>query len=351
MFEFKKIIKEEIDKMFLKEANGVPEEIKKVTKILENEIYKNFILIDDKDWQKVYDSNNKKIDGAQKSYLSISLDSTDFFFTKINFKINLIKITDDKISEEIIKKSNRGQFLERYLYFNRTTKKIDDANFELFLCFRNNDILNSYAKNLIFHELMHLYRAYHEKLTKFKDTKSKDDVYNSLSLVKTNNLTIKKIIHIIYCMLNFENDANIGGLYSELMNSSADSIENLKKEVYNTVFYSEYMVLLKEPEKYINQDEINNLTNEDFDIINKKIKEESVMMNIKTLKNYDFYFRGNKELYFKKLFDKSKELYLKLLKRIDKVVIEVHKDKNPSLIKERYNPDFLTPTWGKQYLK
>jgi hypothetical protein len=316
-----------------------------------DEIQKKYLQIKDEIWNNLYIDNvmskNAKTYGAFIVVPSEGLRLPEnTFFDKIHLRVTLIKMSGDKEDREFIRKNNKGEIFPEYFTFNPKTKKVENALADLFICFYGENLFNRYCKYAIHHEVAHLFVEYNKKLNKRNTGKDKQDIYNSLCHIKDNNVVIKKVLFLIYCLLKFEHDANMQGLYAELFYSNLNKKEQLQNDVYETHYYLEYLSKLKEPEKFITKEEINSLKNEDFAVINDKIKKEAEQWKIKTIKNYEFYFRGDKEKYFKNLFDMAKKSYEEAMKRIKKVVDKVYKDKDTSLIKE-YKPYTLTHMWNE----
>jgi len=339
----KNIILEIINNNIIEEEYGVPEDALKASNVLEKEIKKTFES--GGRWSVVYDSKNNLINNVQKMNKIIHIDGFEkgLFFEDLNVHISFIQINDENISNEIIEKSNRGEEINQEVKINPQTKKLEYADIKLNVCFRHNDVLNENVKNLILHELTHIYETYQRKLHN-KIRKTKDDVYNSININSLSNETIKKINFLIYCTLYFERNANISALYKNLMHTSSLSLENIKQDFLKSIYYKNFLLYLKEPEFYITQKEIDALNDKDFIDLNNQIKDLIKNYSFENTNNFLFYYRVNKKQYFDKIFNYSKNIYEKIYKKCQRVIFKVYKDKNPTFIQEGYKP-------GRQHIK
>ena len=332
----KKFLAKEISKIFLNEEKGVPDDVIKAYNFIENKIVEVYSKINNENWELLKDVDGKEHENALMYKKNIHIYGDDLFFDDLDLFIYFIKV-NDKITDLEISNSNRGRLFKGKTLFNKKDKKVDYAYIELSLCLRENEsIVNKNSRHLIFHELMHLYEQAQRNL-KGNNKETRHDVYNQIEQNIIHNDIIKNVNFLIYCMFYFEGNANIGGLYNELMFSDAYDFDTLEKELYESRFYNNYLIHLKNPENFIKKEDIVKLENSDFNIINTKIEEWLKKYNFKNTRNFYFYYRGNKEQYFKRLFDLSKKTYEDLLKRSKKVIDKVIKDKNNSLIKESYN--------------
>lgn len=349
----KNIILETINNNIIKEEYGVPEDALKASSLLEKEIEKSFE--NGGRWVHVYDSKDNLVENVQKMNKIIHIDGfqSNLFFDDLNIHVSFIQVNNENISDEIIEKSNRGEEINQEVKINSQTKKLEYADIKLNICFRSNDVLNENVKNLILHELTHIYETYQRKLHN-KTKKTKDDVYNAININVISNETIKKINFLIYCTLYFEKNANISALYKNLMHTSSLSLENIKQDFLNSIYYKNFLLYLKSPELYITEEEIKILNDKDFAELNNQIKNLSQNYGFKNINNFLFYYKGDKKQYFDKIFNYSKNIYEKIYKKCQRVIFKAYKDKNPTFIQEGYRPDRqhvkIYPNFNNEFL-
>ncbi len=331
--DIRKIIKEEIEKIFLSEEKGVSEEVIKAT----NEVVKKIAEYEEKiqeiEWDSVIYKGGINLP-AEKYEKNIEISFNDLFFEDVSFNLTFVRALGKNIPDDIISISNRAK-LFRNVVFNEKNGKIKNCHIDVKLCY-NKNIDNYITRGVISHELSHLYESFKRKSPELS---KKHEFYNAVHSMSIGGSKLEKITFLFYCMCYFELNANIHFLYEELYgNKFVNDYKDGLKWYYNTVTYKENLINLEKPENIIGVNFVKTINKNDLQFLNSSINDVFYNLGIKNEKFKKYLYFNDKigtiETYFERIKNLCKELYKLYFKRVGKVIIKVVDDKNKSFLKE-----------------
>lgn len=356
----RKLIREELDKIFLTEKQHVSAEVHETVLCVIKQMEEQEKNTPPKQWMPIHSTNDGEKKEAKKSMRDFVVKSDNLFFEKIFLRADFIKIisNDENLDlDEIFVNTNRGHVYNNNIIMNEY--KIKEAAIDLTLCYIDG-IDNGYTYSVVEHELEHIFKILK---TQQLDTSKKDTLSNSLrqKIQKTDKLG--KLVTIFYCLCKSEISANIQAIYGELYNKKTTNKDGLIESYYETSIYKNFFQYLRYPENLLSKEYIENLTLDDFKWLNTKIKE--ILTDFKlsgTEKKYDIYFKPTDTIngYFERLFKICKIAYDKLFRNVGSVISLIIDQKGKSFIAERKfqfknvydnpNPFPFEDEWGERWV-
>ena len=316
MENIKRILNEEIEKVFLLSERIVSEDIKSAASFVLNEIVDFESEILEQNWK-------PSTNGKAKVFMDdFYINSKDLFFKNFLLTLRLVKLKSfEGISKDELFANNHGNFNDESMMLTENKKAIS-GKIRLNIFYKEGNINNNITLGLIYHELLHYYESY-KRLLKYgeKSFSNLHSVYNiahkkmALDGKAENKPFLYGLGTLVYCLCYFERNAFMSTLYGELIRVSCNSIECLKGQFKETKTYNNYYIFLENPEEIFNK----SMISEDLDLqkINEIIKNsvesynETNINNKVKLENIEFYYNGEGiEKYINKIYKlvkKSKE--------------------------------------------
>ena len=331
----RRIIKEEIEKIFLFEESGVPKEIVDATYRIVDKISKNEKTIYEDEWTDIESKEGLKI--KAKSFSDTMFFQFDnLFFEGVFISIEFLKLLDKTSNQKIKTNSTRAELKRSGIRFNSDKSKIKSFRMDVRICYTDR-VDKPYVYGVISHELEHLYEFFKKKEVYLS---KKHEIYNEIRLRCGNNQKLSGLVFLFYCMCYFELNANIVALYHELFYGNGKSYKDLFAEYYQTSVYSEFLINLEKPELILSDEYINSLSVEDLIEINNSI--EGIIKDFGIVKNtkigaIKYRIGEGVENYIVRIRNYCKKVYSEYLKNVERVIRKVEKDKLEGIIRKEHS--------------
>ena len=333
MERIKKIIKEEVERLFLLEERGVPKEVKKATFVIVDKIKREEQSVEKEDWvtRAIGNINYKKT-----TFTCRVKSEKDLFFKNLLLIVDCVKILDKNVNYNVLTNGNRAELYKNSIIFDAEKEKIKDLTIRLKLCYID-DVDNKLTYSLVSHELLHAFEFLKRKEV---FTSQKHSLYNAINSDRGVYSKIKPLTFLFNTMCYFEINANIVGLYHELYKSNKNSLEGLKREYYDGGVYNEFFKYLEKPELILTNSLINSITKEELVGLNSDIDELNQKIGAKEKQEIKYIKSETVEQYFERIKIICKNSYNFLYKDVLDLIYKVVEDKKSSnKIEENWSKD------------